>query len=92
MTFAIVFSRELKRKMVILKQKDKTTYEALQKKILQIASCDRRSIEHYKNLRGILNAYRRVHIGSFVLLFRVVENTILFEEFEHHDNIYKMKN
>ena len=92
MTFTIIFSDNLKKKIVILKKKDKTTYEALQKKILQIASYDRCSIEHYKNLRGILSAYRRVHIGSFVLLFRVVENTILFEEFEHHDNIYKMKN
>ncbi len=44
MTFTIIFSRELKKKMGILKQKDKITYEALQKKILQIASCDKLSI------------------------------------------------
>ena len=91
MTFTVIFSSELKKKMGILKQKDKTTYGALQKKILQIASCDKRSIEHYKNLRGTLSDFRRVHIGSFVLIFRVADDTLVFEEFEHHDNIYKIK-
>jgi len=91
MTFTIIFSDNFKKKIVILKKKDKTTYEALQKKILQISSSDRHSIEHYKNLRGNLSDFRRVHIGSFVLIFRVVDGTIAFEEFEHHDNIYKTK-
>jgi mRNA-degrading endonuclease RelE of RelBE toxin-antitoxin system len=35
MTFTIIFSDNFKKKIVILKKKDKTTYEALQKKILQ---------------------------------------------------------
>ena len=91
MKFTLIFSENLKKKIVILKQKDKKTYETLRKKILQIASCDRHSIEHYKNLRGNLSDFRRVHIGSFVLIFRVVDDTIAFEEFEHHDNIYKTK-
>jgi YafQ family addiction module toxin component len=91
MTFTIIFSYNLKKKISILKKKDKTTYEALQNKILQIASCDKPSIEHYKNLRGNLSDFRRVHIGSFVLIFRVVDDTIVFEEFEHHDTIYKTK-
>jgi YafQ family addiction module toxin component len=91
MTFTIIFSDNFKKKIVILKKKDKTTYEALRKKILQISSSDRHSIEHYKNLRGNLSDFRRVHIGSFVLIFRVVDDTIAFEEFEHHDNIYKTK-
>jgi len=91
MTFAIIFSENLKKKIVILKQKDKKTYETLQKKILQIASCDKHTIEHYKNLRGNLRDFHRVHIGSFVLIFRVTDDTIVFEEFEHHDTIYKTK-
>ena len=91
MTFTIIFSENLKKKIVILKQKDKKTYETLQKKILQIATCDKLTIEHYKNLRGNLSDFHRVHIGSFVLIFRVVDDTIVFEEFEHHDTIYKTK-
>jgi YafQ family addiction module toxin component len=91
MTFTIIFSENFKKNLVTLKKKDKTTYEALQKKILQISSSDRHSIEHYKNLRGNLSDFHRVHISSFVLIFRVVDDTIAFEEFEHHDTIYKTK-
>ena len=91
MTFTIIFTDNLKKKIVLLKKKDTTTYEALQKKILQIASSDNLSIQHYKNLRGALSDYHRVHIGSFVLIFRIVKDTIVFEEFEHHDTVYKTK-
>jgi len=91
MSFKIVISGELTKNLNVLKQKDKTTYLILKKKILQIADCNKSSIEHFKNLRGNLKIYKRVHIGSFVLIFRVVDNTIIFEEFDHHDNIYKIR-
>ncbi len=34
---------------------------------------------------------KRVHIGHFILIFQYIkkENLILFDDFEHHDNIYK---
>ncbi|MFH1276540.1 MAG: addiction module toxin RelE [Candidatus Woesearchaeota archaeon] len=47
---------------------------------------------HYKNLRNPLQHLKRVHVDkSFVLIFSVNENEkkVLFEEFDHHDNIYK---
>ena len=46
---------------------------------------------HYKNLRKPLQHLKRVHIDkSFVLVFSVNENTktIIFEDYDHHDNIY----
>ena len=48
-------------------------------------------IEHYKNLRYGLKDVKRVHIGHFVLTFQFDknQNLILFEDFDHHDNIYK---
>ena len=63
----------------------------MKKKILQITSCDTRSIERFKNLKGSLKIYKRVHIGSFVLIFRIVDNSVIFEKFDHHDRIYKKK-
>ena len=48
--------------------------------------------EHYKNLRYDMKDSKRVHIGHFVLIFRYKkdENLILlFDDFEHHDNIYR---
>ncbi|MEA2055299.1 MAG: type II toxin-antitoxin system RelE/ParE family toxin [Candidatus Thermoplasmatota archaeon] len=88
MNFQIMFSDELKKKLTYLKRKDKATYNAVKKKIIQIASSDENSIQHFKNLRSPMSKFKRAHIGSFVLIFRIKDNTIIFEEFEHHDNSY----
>ncbi len=48
--------------------------------------------QHYKNLRSPLHHLKSIHIDkSFVLLFSVDEHLkkITFEEFDHHDNIYR---
>lgn len=46
---------------------------------------------HYKQLRNVLKGRQRVHIGSFVLIFEVIENEklVVFHGFKHHDEIYK---
>lgn len=74
-----------------LKRKDFPLFIALQKKINQIAEMDIVSINHFKNLRHDLSPFKRVQIGSFVLVFRVQDNTIIFEDFDHHDRIYKKR-
>ncbi|MFH1587943.1 MAG: addiction module toxin RelE [Candidatus Diapherotrites archaeon] len=71
-----------------LKKRDFALFNALQKKINQIAELDRDSINHFKNLRKPLNDYKRVHVGSFVLMFKVEGEVIIFDRFEHHDNAY----
>jgi len=45
---------------------------------------------HYKPLRNVLKNKRRVHIGSFVLIFEIKEedNIIIFHSFGHHDEAY----
>jgi mRNA-degrading endonuclease RelE of RelBE toxin-antitoxin system len=63
----------------------------IEKKIVHIAALDVLSIQHFKNLRSPLNEYKRVHLGSHVLLFRVQGDKIVFEAFEHHDQIYRKK-
>jgi mRNA-degrading endonuclease RelE of RelBE toxin-antitoxin system len=74
MSYRIAFSDELKKSLFLLKRKDNALYHAVEKKILQIASSDNTAIYHFKNLRGNLRDFKRVHIGSFVLLFRVEDN------------------
>jgi len=91
MSFLIIISDELKKTLVNLKRKDKTMFQMVEKKILQIASSDPFSIQHFKNLRSPLNDFKRVHIGSYVLLFRVQADKIIFEAFEHHDKIYQKR-
>jgi len=46
---------------------------------------------HYKPLRNVLRNRRRVHIGSYVLIFEINEGekTIIFHTFNHHDQAYE---
>ena len=74
--------------IIKLKKKNPILLKALQKKICQIASLDYTAIQHFKNLRGNLKDYKRVHVGSFVLIFKIEKNTIIFAKFVHHDEAY----
>jgi len=82
-------SASLKEIMSKLSRKDKTLYEHLLKKISEIVNSY--DVEHYKNLRYNMKDSKRVHIGHFVLIFRLdkAKNEIFFDDFEHHDNVYR---
>ena len=84
----IVLSDEFKRTMRKLKKRDLATFRAVQKKVNQIALCDETAIDHFKNLRGDLSDFRRVHIGSLVLMFKIEGNSIVFDRLVHHDSAY----
>jgi len=79
---------ELDKKIMKLAKRDKITYEAIMKKIGEITNSN--DIEHYKNLRYDMKDSKRVHIGSFVLVFSYdkAKDFVSFEEFDHHDKIY----
>jgi len=73
-----------------LAKRDKIQFEAILKKIDEIIHAP--YIEHYKNLRSPLHKYKRVHVNSsFVLLFKIESDTILFRYYDHHDNVYKFR-
>lgn len=80
---------ELKKKLIKILKKNRKIYEKIMKKIEEtINSSD---VEHYKNLRYNMKDSKRVHIGHFVLVFSYnkPKDMISFEDFDHHDNIYK---
>lgn len=72
-----------------LSRKDKKLYEQVLKKIEEVISSE--DIEHYKNLKYDLKDKKRVHVGSFVLVFSFIkdEHKVKFLDFDHHDNIYR---
>ncbi len=79
----------LKSTLKKLKKKDLFLFKALQKKIIQIAELDKQTINHFKNLKKPLNEFKRVHVGSYVLIFKVEENVVIFDKFIHSDKAYK---
>ncbi len=72
-----------------IKRRDPALFRAIQKKIKQIGACDEASIQHFKNLRHDSSEYKKVHITSFVLIFKIKGNTVIFTRFTHHDQAYK---
>ncbi len=69
-----------------LAKKDKTQLEAINKKIEQVLT----DPLQFKPLRHPLEGLRRVHIGSFVLIYEVFENTktVRVLKYRHHDEAY----
>ena len=82
-------SEHLERKLKKLSKKDRDIYNQVLKKIDVIIHTEK--IDRFKNLRHDKKDIKRVHIGSFVLIFqyRKKENVIFFDDFDHHDTIYK---
>jgi YafQ family addiction module toxin component len=71
-----------------LAKKNPKQLEIINKKINEI----RENPQHYKNLKKPLQHLKRVHIdNNFVMLFSVDETskTVIIEDYDHHDNIYK---
>jgi YafQ family addiction module toxin component len=74
-----------------LAKKDKCIYDQVLNKIDEIVHSG--DVEHYKNLRYTMKDSKSVHIGSFVLIFQFDKKNqmINFDDFDHHDIIYKKK-
>ncbi|MBT6774126.1 type II toxin-antitoxin system RelE/ParE family toxin [Candidatus Woesearchaeota archaeon] len=86
--YSYEFRKSLEKDLQKLAKKNPKIMLIIEKKIKEILQ----SPYHYKNLRKPLQDLKRVHIEkSFVLTFSVDEENklIIFEDFDHHDNIYK---
>ena len=92
MTFDFDISPRLRIALSKLAKKDRNLAITVDKKITQIINLDKSSInKHFKNLRENMSHLKRVHIGSFVLTFQIKGNIIIFEDFDHHNRIYKKR-
>ncbi|MDA3836183.1 MAG: addiction module toxin RelE [Nanoarchaeota archaeon] len=82
-------SKKLERTLKKLSKKDKLLFERTMDKIDEIV--ESYDIDNYKNLKKPMNEYKRVHVGSFVLIFRhdKKNDLVFFEDLDHHDFIYK---
>jgi|TARA_Y100000296_G_C4994518_1_gene167071 YafQ family addiction module toxin component len=83
--------KKLAKTLKKLAKKDNSTYEQVKKKIQEIINSE--NVEHYKNLKYPLQHLKRIHIKEKVLIFKFDKKNkfISFENFKHHDKIYKTK-
>lgn len=70
-----------------LTKKNPKQMEIITKKLQEILE----NPHKFKTLHAPLAGKRRVHFGSFVLLFSIDENrkTVVLENYDHHDKIYR---
>ncbi len=82
------YSVEITKKLRVLKKKDPTAYNALDKKMLWIL---KNPDKRYKLLHHSMKGISRIHIGHLVLIFWIdhKQKTVSFEDYDHHDRIYQ---
>jgi len=70
-----------------LSKKNLNQLETITKKLEKIVENPHR----FKPLSNIMKGLRRVHFGSYVLVYSIDEKTktVVLEDYDHHDNIYR---
>jgi YafQ family addiction module toxin component len=84
MGYSIEFSSTFEKSMKKLKKKDKVMYDQIQKKLIDLVE----NPDHYKPLRNIFAGYRRIHFGSFILIYKIDGDIIRIISLDHHDKSY----
>jgi YafQ family addiction module toxin component len=84
MGYSIEFSSTFEKSMKKLKKKDKVMYDQIQKKLIDLVE----NPDHFKPLRNILAGYRRIHFGSFILIYKIDGDIIRIISLDHHDKSY----
>ena len=84
-TFEIVETSRFEKILKSLKRQKSSLFRNLAKQLKKI------SREPYlgKPLRNILRNRRRIHVGSFVLLYEIYQGKVYLLDFDHHERIYK---
>lgn len=84
MEYRIEFSNEFERSMKKLKKKDRVLFNRIQKKLIDLI----KNPEHYKPLKNVLAGFRRIHFGSFILIYKIDGDAIRIISLDHHDKAY----
>jgi YafQ family addiction module toxin component len=85
--YSLEVEEEVFRAFKKLAKKDRIHLEAINKKIQQILN----DPLQFKPLKHPLDGLRRVHVGSFVLIYEVLEEqkTVRVLKYKHHDQAYQ---
>jgi YafQ family addiction module toxin component len=80
-----IFSVEFKKILEKMAKKDHLGLKKVENQIYKIIA----NPIIGKPLRNTMKNYRRVHIGSFVIVYKIENDEITFMDYDHHDQIYK---
>ena len=82
-----IYSEAITKKLSKIKKKDEKHYVVVRKKMDWILENPR---HNYKYLHYNRKGEQRIHIGSYVLVFKINhgKSIVSFEDYEHHDSVY----
>lgn len=88
MTYQVIADPPVQKRLRKIFKKDRKTYEQVKKKLVELG----KNPEIGKPLRNVLKNRRRLHIASFVLIYKIdTENKVIkLLEFDHHDKAYNL--
>ena len=81
----IVYASGFEKILIRMKKKDRRMFGEVTSQIEKII----RAPEIEKPLRYALKSRRRVHVGSFILIYELHDEELRFLDVDHHDRIYK---
>lgn len=81
----IVYTRQFESALRHWKKKDGRIFTSIVSQIEKIIH----EPQIGKPLRNVLKSRRRVHVGSFVLVYEFHNGELRFLDFDHHDQVYK---
>ena len=84
MVYELIYSNDFIKSIKKLKKKDPQIAERIIKKLDEIIDRPKQ----FKPLKNVLAGYKRIHFGSFVLIFTIKENTVILVSLDHHDKAY----
>ena len=84
--YSLEIEEEVLKAFKKLKKKDPEQLRAIGKKVDQILN----DPTQFKPLRHPLEGLWRVHVGSFVLIYEIIQktNTVRVLKYKHHDEAY----
>ena len=87
--YALEIRQHVDRVFKKLAKKDPNQMAAISKKISELLL----DPHAYKPMHFPLAGMRRIHFGSYVLLYSIDEQrmTVVIEDYEHHDRVYARK-
>ena len=87
--YALEVRKHVDRAFKKLAKKDGRQMDAIGKKINEILE----DPHAFKPMHFPLSGMRRVHFGSYVLLFSIDEQrrTVILEDYERHDRVYRRR-
>jgi YafQ family addiction module toxin component len=85
--YSIVNSPKIDTIFKKLSKKNPKQLEKITKKLEEIVENPHR----FKSLSNIMKGLRRIHFGSFVLVYSIdgKNKVVKLEDYDHHDNIYR---